>query len=46
MVYYRLGSEPAERVISLLHELFCATDAASAPTADAAPPADDTTAGA
>ena len=42
MVYYRLGSEPAERIISLLHELFCARDAAGALTAGGAPPADDT----
>ena len=26
-VYYTLGSEPAERMISLLYELFCAKDA-------------------
>jgi DNA-binding transcriptional ArsR family regulator len=27
-IYYSLGSEPAERVIGLLYELFCAKDAA------------------
>ena len=42
-VYYRLGSEPAERVIGLLYELFCARDAAPAPATDGSPPADDTT---
>ena len=39
MVFYRLGSEPAERIIGLLHELFCARDATSAPPTDGVPPA-------
>lgn len=43
-VYYRLGSEPAERLIGLLYELFCPRDAAAAPATDGTPPADDTTA--
>ena len=37
-VDYSLGSEPAERVIDLLHELFCAKDA---PGRDEAAPATD-----
>ena len=39
-VDYSLGSEPAERVIDLLHELFCAKDA---PGRDEAAPATDKT---
>ena len=46
MVYYRLGSEPAERVIGLLYELFCTQDAAPDPTTEGTPSADDTTTGA
>ena len=45
-VYYRLGSEPAERVIGLLYELFCAGDAAPAPATGGTPPADGTPTGA
>lgn len=30
-VYYSLASEEARRVIALLYEMFCATDAAGAP---------------
>ena len=37
-VYYRLGSEAAERVIGLLYELFCAKDA---PERDEAAPSED-----
>lgn len=44
-VHYSLGSEPAERMIGLLYELFCAKDAAPAPSACGAPPADDTVQG-
>ncbi|MDN3563512.1 metalloregulator ArsR/SmtB family transcription factor [Paeniroseomonas aquatica] len=42
-VYYRLGSEPAERLIGLLYELFCARDVAPALATDGTPPADGTT---
>lgn len=41
-VYYRLGSEPAERVIGLLYKLFCGRDAALALTTEGTLPADDT----
>ncbi len=44
-IYYSLGSNPAERVIGLLYELFCAKDARPAPDTGGAPPADDTTQG-
>jgi len=37
-IYYRLGSEPAERVLALLYDLFCAKKAA----ATSASPVDDT----
>ncbi len=37
-VYYSLGSEPAERMIGLLNELFCAKDV---PERDQAVPAND-----
>lgn len=40
-IYYRLGSEPAERVLGLLYDLFCAKEAAAA----RASPADDTATG-
>ena len=43
-IYYALGSEPAERVIGLLYELFCAKDTESAAQTAAgggAPPVDD-----
>lgn len=41
-IYYRLGSEPAERVIGLLYELFCAKDGAiDAPSDKAATPKSD-----
>ena len=43
-VFYRLGSEPAERMIGLLYELFCASDAAPAPVTDGVPAANATTA--
>ena len=33
MIYYRLASNDARRVIELLYELFCATDAKTAATA-------------
>ncbi|WP_245216134.1 ArsR/SmtB family transcription factor [Pararoseomonas baculiformis] len=40
-IYYRLGSEPAERVIGLLYQLFCTRDgAAGSPSNEAAPPED------
>ncbi|MFC0387667.1 metalloregulator ArsR/SmtB family transcription factor [Muricoccus vinaceus] len=35
-IYYRLGSEPAQRVIGLLYELFCAGGAAASPPEPAA----------
>ncbi|WP_245870210.1 ArsR/SmtB family transcription factor [Teichococcus rhizosphaerae] len=38
-IYYRLGSEPAERVIGLLYDLFCAkAEAAGTPPNKAAQP--------
>ena len=40
-VYYRLGSEPAQRMIGLLYKLFCAKDAASISATDGAPSADE-----
>ncbi|MDJ0387628.1 metalloregulator ArsR/SmtB family transcription factor [Roseomonas sp. E05] len=36
-VFYSLGSEPAERAIGLLYELFCAKDKAPVPAAGDAP---------
>jgi len=39
-VYYRLGSERAERMIGLLYELFC-RDGAPTPATDSTPPADN-----
>lgn len=42
-VYYRLGSEPAQRMIGLLYELFCAKDAGTSSATDGPPQADDTT---
>ncbi len=39
-IYYSLGSEPAERVIGLLYELFYATDATPARGAGGSPAAD------
>ena len=36
-IYYSLGSMPAERMIGLLYELFCAKDAPSAPGAGDSP---------
>jgi ArsR family transcriptional regulator len=43
-VFYRLGSEPAKRMIGLLYELFCARDVAPAPATDGVPLAAATTA--
>lgn len=40
-VHYRLGSEPAERMIGLLYELFCAKSDSPPPTGDTANNQDD-----
>jgi DNA-binding transcriptional ArsR family regulator len=39
-VFYSLGSEPAERVIGLLYDLFCTQGEAPSPEAGSAPPTD------
>ncbi len=41
MVYYRLASHEARRVIELLYQLFCIPGARTDPSADALRPADD-----
>lgn len=45
MIHYSLGSEPAERVIGLLYELFCARGEAASPEGRSAPPVGGTAAG-
>ncbi len=39
-IYYRLSSEPAQRVVGLLYELFCARSTPAAPPPEDAPPSD------